>query len=161
MIIDNCPAHPNIKDLRAIKLIFLPPSTTSKTPPMDQGVIQSLKVHYRKLIILRHVKAIDHQQEAAISVLESKGIYIDDNDTESTYDCEPVPPPTTDMASNACGILLRYLETRPNKAAQIHSILRLSDEIILEDLTHRTRNLQQSTMEDYFQDFVSARDGNK
>ena len=38
-VIDNCPAHPHIDNLKAIKLYFLPPNTTSKTQPMDQGVI--------------------------------------------------------------------------------------------------------------------------
>ena len=38
-VIDNCPAHPHIDNLKAIKLYFLPPNTTSKTQPMDQGIV--------------------------------------------------------------------------------------------------------------------------
>ena len=38
-VIDNCPAHPHIDKLKAIKLYFLPPNTTSKTQPMDQGIV--------------------------------------------------------------------------------------------------------------------------
>ena len=38
-VIDSCPAHPHIFNLKSIKLYFLPPNTTSKTQPMDQGVI--------------------------------------------------------------------------------------------------------------------------
>ena len=41
LIVDNCPAHPNINKLQAVGLIFLPPNTTSQTQPMDQGVIRS------------------------------------------------------------------------------------------------------------------------
>ena len=41
MLVDNCPAHPEVPDLKAIELIFLPPNTTSKLQPMDQGVIRS------------------------------------------------------------------------------------------------------------------------
>ena len=44
LVIDNCPAHPHIDNLKAIKLYFLPPNITSKTQPMDQGVIRSLKI---------------------------------------------------------------------------------------------------------------------
>ena len=44
LIVDNCPAHPRVKDLKAINLVFLPPSTTSKTQPMDQGVIELPKL---------------------------------------------------------------------------------------------------------------------
>ena len=45
-LIDNCPAHPEIKNLTNINLIFLPPNTTSVLQPMDQGVTRSLKAHY-------------------------------------------------------------------------------------------------------------------
>lgn len=48
MIVDNCSAHPIIKDLKTITLFFLPP----KTQPMDHGIIQNLKVHYLKLVIM-------------------------------------------------------------------------------------------------------------
>ena len=36
LIIDNCPAHPTIDNLKSIEVIFLPPNTTSKLQPMDQ-----------------------------------------------------------------------------------------------------------------------------
>ena len=48
LVVDNCPAHPQIPGLQSVELVFLPPNTTSKTQPMDQGIIQNLKVHYRK-----------------------------------------------------------------------------------------------------------------
>ena len=47
LIVDNCPSHPLINNLAAIELIILPPNTTSTSQPMDQGVIRSLKAHYR------------------------------------------------------------------------------------------------------------------
>ena len=40
LIIDNCPAHPRTDNLQAIELIFLTPNRTSKTQPVDQGVIR-------------------------------------------------------------------------------------------------------------------------
>ena len=39
MIVDNCPAHPEVLGLKAINLQFLPSNTTSRTQAMDQGVI--------------------------------------------------------------------------------------------------------------------------
>ena len=45
MIVDNYSAHPEIGSLKAIKLCFLSPNTTSQ--PMYQGVIRSLKAQYR------------------------------------------------------------------------------------------------------------------
>ena len=50
-VIDNSPAHPHIDNLKSIKLYFLPPNTTSKTQPMDQGVICPLKAKYCKNVI--------------------------------------------------------------------------------------------------------------
>ena len=55
MILDNCSAHPHVQDLRAIKLVFLPPNTTSVTQPMDQGIIQNFKVQYRHLLVTRGI----------------------------------------------------------------------------------------------------------
>ena len=40
MIVDNCPAHPEVSGLKTINLKFLPPNTASCTQPMDQGVIR-------------------------------------------------------------------------------------------------------------------------
>ena len=48
MVIDNCPAHPSIQ-VTNIRLLFLPPNTTSHTQPMDSGIIKNLKYHYRKI----------------------------------------------------------------------------------------------------------------
>ena len=59
LIVDNCPAHPKVDGLKAIELIFLPPNTTSKTQPMDQGVIRSLKAFYCHSIIKPYITSID------------------------------------------------------------------------------------------------------
>ena len=59
LIVDNYPAHPIVDGLKAIELIFLPPNTTSKTQPMDQGVIKSLNAFYRHSIIKRYITSID------------------------------------------------------------------------------------------------------
>ena len=43
LIIDSCTSHPHIEQFNSIELIFLPPSTTSHTQPMNQGIIRALK----------------------------------------------------------------------------------------------------------------------
>ena len=59
LVVDNCTGHPIVDGVKAIELIFLPPNTTSKTHPIDQGVIRNLKTFYRHGIIKRHITSID------------------------------------------------------------------------------------------------------
>ena len=61
-IIDNCPAHPEIENLKAIKLFFLPPNTTPLTQPMDQGVIRSLKAIYRKIVVREIIQCVEDNE---------------------------------------------------------------------------------------------------
>lgn len=55
LFVDNAPSHPKIK-LDNVKLQFLPPNTTSVIQPMDQGIIQTMKLKYRKYQ-LQHVNS--------------------------------------------------------------------------------------------------------
>ena len=74
MLVDNCPAHPSVSGLKAITLKFLPPNTTSHLQPMDQGIIQNMKVFYRKLVVERVIREIEAGREVdykAITVLDA------------------------------------------------------------------------------------------
>jgi hypothetical protein len=55
MFIDNCAAHPPVT-LSHVKLVFLPPNTTSRLQPCDAGIIAAVKSQYRKRL-LRHLLA--------------------------------------------------------------------------------------------------------
>ena len=46
LLLENTTCHPTT-ELSNIKLVFLPPNTTSHTQPMDQGIIANFKRHYR------------------------------------------------------------------------------------------------------------------
>ena len=59
LTVDNSPAHTVIEGLKTVELVFLPPNTTSKTQPMNQGVIRSLKAKYRKKIIQRLIRSVN------------------------------------------------------------------------------------------------------
>ena len=61
-VIDNCPVHPHIDNLKAIKLYFLPLNTTSKTQPMDQGVIHPLKAKYRKNVVRKIIQSVEKKK---------------------------------------------------------------------------------------------------
>ncbi|XP_052275560.1 tigger transposable element-derived protein 4-like [Dreissena polymorpha] len=47
LLLDNAPIHPNI-ELTNVKLQFFPSNTTSGVQPMDSGIIQTLKLNYRR-----------------------------------------------------------------------------------------------------------------
>ena len=61
LVVDNCLAHPSIDNLVSVDLIFLPPNTTSKLQPMDQGVILSLKAYYKSLSVRKLIEAREEQ----------------------------------------------------------------------------------------------------
>lgn len=58
VFIDNAACHPHL-ELENVKLEFLPPNATSELQPMDQGIIQSFKLQYRKMLLNQSVEYID------------------------------------------------------------------------------------------------------
>ncbi|XP_013164004.1 PREDICTED: tigger transposable element-derived protein 6-like isoform X2 [Papilio xuthus] len=71
MFIDNCTAHGEIPKLKNIKIKYLPPNTTSKLQPLDQGIIQSFKMHYGKEIVRRFLADLERQTPTTIDVLQA------------------------------------------------------------------------------------------
>ncbi|XP_050681804.1 tigger transposable element-derived protein 4-like [Leptidea sinapis] len=65
LLVDNCPAHRHIADLKSITLVFLPPNTTSVLQPMDQGIIRALKTHFRKNLVLKIIQLLDGCQSTS------------------------------------------------------------------------------------------------
>ena len=65
LLINKCPAHPEIKSLTNINLIFLALNTISVLQPIDQdqGVIRSLKAHYRRRIVRQWIKALEDENK--------------------------------------------------------------------------------------------------
>ena len=66
LFMDNCSAHPHV-ELPNVKLAFFPPNTTSKLQPMDAGIIQATKLHYRKKL-MRHVIFLMDEMSKATEV---------------------------------------------------------------------------------------------
>ena len=52
LLVDNCPAHVGLQNTydgsNNLRVMMLPVNTTSRLQPCDQGVIRSLKCHYRE-----------------------------------------------------------------------------------------------------------------
>lgn len=53
LFIDKCTAYPHTlsSKLKSVTLAYFPPNVASKLQPMDQGIINNLKVYYRKHIL--------------------------------------------------------------------------------------------------------------
>ncbi|GBN54168.1 hypothetical protein AVEN_2976-1 [Araneus ventricosus] len=73
LVFDNCPAHPKEMNPKLKNVsFFLPPNTTSKLQPMDQGVIKNFKIHYRKRIVRKVITTLeDNQSMPKINIRES------------------------------------------------------------------------------------------
>lgn len=65
LFLDNVSSHPNII-LSNVKLMFLPANTTTDCQPLDQGIIHSFKVHYRKVLMRSIVSSIDERLRSNI-----------------------------------------------------------------------------------------------
>ena len=72
---DNAGCHPS--DLKEkysnIKIIYLPPNTTSMLQPLDLGIIKNFKVYYRKLL-MRYILAKIETCSSASEVLQSVNV---------------------------------------------------------------------------------------
>lgn len=62
MFVDNCSAHPFI-ELENTKLVFLPPNT-SHLQPRDAGIIQNVKLNYRKKLLQHLLFNIENCENA-------------------------------------------------------------------------------------------------
>lgn len=71
MMIDNCTAHGDIPQLSNVKVQFLPPNTTSKLQPLDQGIIKNFKSYYRKEVVRRFLSDLDNKSPTKINLLDA------------------------------------------------------------------------------------------
>lgn len=50
LFLDNAKCHPDI-NMKNVKIVKLPPNTTAACQPLDAGIIQNFKIHYKKLLM--------------------------------------------------------------------------------------------------------------
>jgi len=65
LLLDNASTHPIVDELkdRDIKAVFLPPNVTAICQPMDQGVLQALKLKYCRRLLCCLISAIDNDED--------------------------------------------------------------------------------------------------
>nr|XP_024218269.1 tigger transposable element-derived protein 6-like [Halyomorpha halys] len=69
LFIDNCSAHTHLPQFENIKIIFLPPNTTSRLQPMDQGIIKNFKQLYRTEVVKLILQKIENHETVDITIL--------------------------------------------------------------------------------------------
>ncbi|XP_062991776.1 tigger transposable element-derived protein 4 [Elgaria multicarinata webbii] len=65
------PDHPEVKNLKSVKLVFFPSCSLSRFTAMKQGVIKSLKIKYRYLLLKRFVDCIESGKEFTLTLLDA------------------------------------------------------------------------------------------
>lgn len=71
LFVDNCTAHGDVQNLSNIKVQFLPPNTTSKLQPLDQGIIKNFKTYYRREVVRQFLNDIESQTPTKINILDA------------------------------------------------------------------------------------------
>ena len=72
LFVDNCGAHPDTQPSN-LKVVFLPPNTTSRLQPCDAGIIANVTSLYRKRL-LRHVLAEMDKANSAADLARRVGV---------------------------------------------------------------------------------------
>ena len=75
LFMDNAGCHPpDLKEKYSnMKIVYLPPNTTSMLQPLDLGIIKKCKVYYRKLL-MRFILAKIENCSSASEVLQSVNV---------------------------------------------------------------------------------------
>ena len=80
LLINNCSAHPQELKTRdgSVTCMFLPPNTTSLIQPMDQGVLQAMKNHYKRKLLQKIIcdQDLDPTQNIKEIVKQHTGVSI-------------------------------------------------------------------------------------
>ncbi|EEC12124.1 centromere protein B, putative, partial [Ixodes scapularis] len=72
LFLDQCAAHPKQVPLQNVKLVFLPANTTMHLQPLDAGLIQNAKHHFKGLLVRRLLAKIDRKDDdLRISLLDA------------------------------------------------------------------------------------------
>ena len=61
LLLDNAPSHKVSVELTNVKVVMLPLNTTSHIQPMDAGIINNFKVHYKRNLVKHYVRQIDEK----------------------------------------------------------------------------------------------------
>ncbi|XP_064475500.1 tigger transposable element-derived protein 4-like [Ornithodoros turicata] len=70
-IVENSPVHSHVIGLKSITIKFLAANTTAVIQPMDQGVIQNLKVLYSRQLLHRMLLCAGNNKDYCMNLLSA------------------------------------------------------------------------------------------
>ena len=70
LVIDNASSHGKETQWSNVTVFFLPPNTTSKTQPMDAGVIRNFKCKYKKSVTREAIKQIEANETPKVDLAQ-------------------------------------------------------------------------------------------
>jgi hypothetical protein len=77
LLVDNAGSHTEPTPLSNVTVRFLPANTTAHLQPMDGGIIQNFKVHYRRYLGLHFVNCIDNKETQKADLRQAIGMIAD------------------------------------------------------------------------------------
>ena len=147
LMMDNAGCHP--EDLKEkfsnIKDGFLPANTTSKLQPLDLGIIQNFKVHYRTFL-LRHVIAKIDECDSASDVCKSVNVLVAIRWVEKAWSL--VKEETIRKCFRKAGVLVSTLsvvvrDEQDPFLAMDESVLKLKDLIDVTMTSHQACSVEE------------------
>lgn len=135
LFLDNACSHPQNIKLNNIKIIFLPPNTTSVCQPLDQGIIRNFKTFYRSLIVKDILLKMDSIQSTAEL---SKSIDL----LEAIYFIKKAWQQVSSATIKNCFVKAGFKHTTD----QVHYEFDAEDDVPLSVLAELYRGLQETGM---------------
>lgn len=77
LLLDNAGSHTEPPTLSNVTVRFLPANTTAHLQPMDGGIIENFKVHYRCYLGLHFVNCIDNKEQPKVDLRQAIGMIAD------------------------------------------------------------------------------------
>ena len=150
MFVDTCSSHPDVEGSN-LKLVFLPPNTTSKLQPMDTGIIQSVKINYRKRLLRHLISRMDACNTASelvtlVNILDAI-LWIKDV-------CSSLPSSTIQKCFTKCGFQRQIEASESDVLASPFEEIMTQTEFILDDITFS----QFATFDNNLVTFATSRD---
>ncbi|XP_045112523.1 tigger transposable element-derived protein 1-like [Portunus trituberculatus] len=146
LIMDNCPAHPHyLTDLHPnVKIVFLPPKTTSIVQPLDQEFIGNVKSIYQKLVYEDLRLKTECGAEIHQIIAEANGEYQDadiDVDEHLPLEVEETDQLVIQQYTNPKAISVHHYWREFTVRNAIDFLLKAWDEISMPTVRHAWRPL--------------------